>query len=95
MPPVWSLPGPGVETTGTIVRVIRFQSASRRKGMTGWIFKTCCVRSSGPVCRFALYWKGTLIMPAIGFWAAFARSEASAAAASADSGRPSADDGAV
>lgn len=49
-PKVVPSPGdmPGCETTGMMVRVIRFQSFDNSMGMTGWMFRMFCVWLRGP-----------------------------------------------
>ncbi len=62
------------------VRVIRFQSLLSEIGMTGWTLRFHCVTSFGPMPKLKLFWNGTLIMLAIGFWAALASASWSLAA---------------
>src|ERR1022692_4544888 len=59
------------------MRVIRFQFSLMLIGMTGWIFNTSCVRLYGPTPKAVLFWRGTLIIEAAGFCAAFARASVS------------------
>ncbi len=69
MPLVLSMSGPseGMETTGTMVRVMMFQSLPTEIGITGCMFRTFCVPFSGPKLRFVLFWNGTLIRLPTGF----------------------------
>ena len=78
MPLVLSMSGPseGMETTGTMVRVMMFQSLPTEIGITGWMLRTFCVPFSGPKLRFVLFWNGTLIRLPTGFCASFASSSA-------------------
>ena len=90
MPLTRSSPGakPGCEITGTMVRVIRFQSSLSVIGRTGWMLRTFCVWWSGPALNVVLFCKGRLIMLAIGFCAALANASVSspdAAPAASDS----------
>jgi hypothetical protein len=62
--------------TGMIVRVMRFHWSVSLIGITGWTFRTHTVRFSGPVLKLKLFWNGTLIRSATGFWVCFARSVA-------------------
>jgi len=39
---------PGCEITGTIVRVMTFQSSLSPKGITGWMFRMFWVSFRGP-----------------------------------------------
>lgn len=48
MPFVRSPTGTGAEITGTMVRVMRFQSGFTLNGTTGWKLTTCWVSLSGP-----------------------------------------------
>ena len=57
-----------------MVRVITFQSLLMLMGITGSIFSTFCVPSSGPVLKLVLFWNGALIMLPTGFCAIFANS---------------------
>ena len=65
----------GCDTSGRIVRVIRFQSSFNVMGQTGWTLRIFCVSSSGPIPKLVLFYSGRLIKLAIGFWACLARSE--------------------
>ena len=60
MPVVELSPGPsdGFEITGTIVRVMIFQSLLTEIGITGWMLRMFCVPLSGPKLRFVLFWNG-------------------------------------
>jgi hypothetical protein len=51
-----------------IVREIRFQSRVSRKGMTGWTFRMYWRSSPGPTPKFRLFWNGTEMRSATGFW---------------------------
>src|ERR1700681_3517357 len=52
---------------GRIVRLIRFQSWFKVKGMTGWTFAVYLMASAGPIPKSQLFWIGTLIRLATGF----------------------------
>ncbi len=71
-----SVPSAGIQITGTIVRVMTFQSGLTEIGMTGWMFSMFCVPFSGPKLRLVLFWNGTLIRFPTGFWASLASSSA-------------------
>ena len=62
--------------TGTIVRVMMFQSLSTEIGITGWMLRMFCVPFSGPKLRLVLFWNGRLIRLPTGFCASFASSSA-------------------
>ena len=64
----------GIQMTGMIVRVMRFQSVLISIGITGWMFRMFCVPLSGPTLKLVLFWNGTLIRLATGFCASFASS---------------------
>src|SRR5208282_428960 len=70
---------------GVIQRVIRFQFFATLNGITGWMFRTFWTRLSGPMPKFQLSWKGTLMRLAMGFCAAFLSSSAFVAAAGVSS----------
>ena len=78
MPSVRSSPGPsdGIEITGTIVRVMTFQSSFTEIGITGWMLRMFCVPFSGPKFRLVLFWNGRLIRLPTGFCASLASSSA-------------------
>ncbi len=78
MPLVLSVPGPsdGIEITGTIVRVMMFQSLLISIGITGWMLRMFCVPFSGPKFKLVLFWNGRLIRLPTGFCASFASSSA-------------------
>ena len=78
MPFVLSMSGPsdGIQITGTIVRVMMFQSLSIEIGITGWMLRMFCVPFSGPKLRLVLFWNGRLIRLPTGFCASFASSSA-------------------
>src|ERR1039458_6939104 len=60
------------------MRVIRFQLSFSLTGITGWMFSTSCVRLYGPTLKLLLFWMGTLMRLATGFWVAFASDSVSA-----------------
>src|SRR5579885_1164984 len=64
----------GSQVSGMMVRVIRFQSSLKWKGITGWMLSTSWVPSKGPTPKFVLLWNGTLMRSATGFCSFFARS---------------------
>src|SRR5215470_1498725 len=39
----------------------------------GWMFRTFCVRANGPIPKLLLFWTGTLMSLATGFWTAFCK----------------------
>ena len=43
-----SSPSDGIQITGTMVRVMMFQSLLIEIGITGWILRMFCVPRSGP-----------------------------------------------
>src|SRR5215469_10465725 len=53
-PPVGALEY-GCHTIGRIVRVIKFHWSLSLMGITGWIFRTSCVRSYGPMLKLLLF----------------------------------------
>src|SRR5271170_3099566 len=63
--------------TGTMVRMMRFQCSSSEMGITGWMFTLYCMAWLGPMPKSQLFWKGTLIRFATGFWSFLARSASS------------------
>src|SRR5271165_2103677 len=69
-----SIPGAGEGwlMMGIIVRVIRFQSLFKLIGITGSTFRFHCVASLGPMPKLKLFWKGTLMRLATGFWVSLA-----------------------
>ena len=75
----WPAAMAGCEITGTMVRVMRFQSSFRPTGKTGWMFRMFCVFFRGPTSKLVLFCNGRLIMSAIGFCAALASAAASLA----------------
>src|SRR5277367_1974310 len=77
--------GEGWLIIGMMVRVMRFQSSLNEIGMTGWTFRLYCMTLFGPMPKLKLFWKGTLIMLAMGFWAALASASWSSAALAAGS----------
>src|SRR5215472_4951482 len=42
-------------------------------GTMGWMFRTFCVRANGPIPKLLLFWTGTLMSLATGFWTAFCK----------------------
>ena len=78
MPLVLSIVGlsAGCQITGTIVRVMMFQSLLISIGITGWMFRMFCVPLSGPTLKLVLFWNGTLIRLPTGFCASLASSSA-------------------
>ena len=68
------------DATGTMVRVIRFQSSDNRKGTTGWMLSTILEPLFAPMPRSQLLWKGTLMRLAIGLASRLASSAALSAA---------------
>ncbi len=78
MPLVLSMPGPseGIEITGTMVRVMMFQSSLTEIGITGWMLRMFCVPLSGPKLKLVLFWNGRLIRLPTGFCASLASSSA-------------------
>ncbi|MBC7520652.1 MAG: hypothetical protein H7268_06105 [Sandarakinorhabdus sp.] len=78
----------GCQTSGTMVREIRFQSAFSLIGITGWTFRV--IRSplrspstSGPMAPSKLNWDGTLISEATEFDSFCASAAASSPGAAA------------
>src|SRR6187402_3227005 len=73
-----SIPGPseGIDTIGTIVRVMMFHSSLTEIGMTGWMLRMFCVPFSGPKLRLVLFWNGRLMRLPTGFCASLASSSA-------------------
>src|ERR1039458_644344 len=67
--------------TGRIVRVMRFQSSLMENGITGWMLAVYFIAFSGPMPKSQLFWMGTLMRLAMGFWS-FLASSASAALSS-------------
>src|ERR1019366_3264729 len=53
-PPLFWL-GYGCQTIGWIMRVIRFQLSLSLTGITGWMFRTSCVRLYGPTLKLLLF----------------------------------------
>src|SRR5271157_2868943 len=64
-----------------MVRVMRFQSSLIESGMTGWTLAVYFIAFAGPMPKSQLFWMGTLMRLATGFWS-FLASSASAAALS-------------
>src|SRR5215469_1109276 len=58
---------------GAIQRIIRFQFSLTSIGTMGWMFRTFCVRANGPIPKLLLFWTGTLMSLATGFWTAFCK----------------------
>lgn len=77
-PLVRSSPGEseGIEMTGTMVRVMMFQSSLTETGITGWMLSTFWVFFSCSKFKFMLFWNGTLMRLPTGFWASLASSSA-------------------
>src|SRR5574338_268682 len=69
-------PSAGMWITGTMVRVMMFQSLFTSMGITGWMLRMFWVFRSGPKLRLVLFWKGTLMRLPTGFWASLASSTA-------------------
>src|SRR5215207_5215012 len=57
-----------------MVRLMTFQFGLSDNGHTGWMLSRFWTSPSGPYPKFVLFWNGTLIIAAMGFCAAFARS---------------------
>ena len=51
-----------------------FQSLLMETGMTGWMLAVYFIASAGPMPKSQLFWIGTLIRSATGFWSFWARS---------------------
>ena len=64
----------GMVTMGKIVLEMRFQSAVRWNGTTGWMLRTLATFFCGPTPKPMMSWNGKLIRSETGFWAAVARS---------------------
>src|SRR5216683_697099 len=65
----------GCDTSGMIVRVMRFQSWLKVIGTTGWMLRTFWVLPlllGGPFPKLVLFWNGTLTTLATGFCAILA-----------------------
>src|SRR5262245_532206 len=60
---------------GVIMRAIRFQFSVRWRGITGWTLRTYTIRSLLPAPKLKLFWKGTLMRSATGFWVFLASSD--------------------
>jgi hypothetical protein len=45
----------GIEITGTMVRVMMFQSLLTDTGITGWMFRMFCVPPCGPTLKLVLF----------------------------------------
>src|SRR5271165_1565101 len=60
--------------TGMMVRMIRFQSLLMEIGTTGWMLALYCIALAGPMPKSQLFWMGTLMRAATGFWSFLARS---------------------
>src|SRR5208282_2874291 len=52
----------------------RFQSLLQVIGIIGCTFRSHCVASFEPIPKLKLFWKGTLMRLAIGFWLSLASS---------------------
>src|SRR5689334_15932785 len=76
MPSLLGTSGPsdGFQITGTMVRVMMFQSLLTEIGITGWMLRMFWVPFSGPKLRLVLFWNGKLIKLPTGFCASFANS---------------------
>src|SRR6185503_11838437 len=66
---------------GMMVRVMRFQSAFSLIGITGWTLRIQTISSLLPAPTLKLFWKGTLMRSATGFWVFLASSVALSVAA--------------
>src|SRR5208283_2563717 len=69
--------------TGRIVRTIRFQSLLMEIGTTGWMLAVYFIALAGPMPKSQLFWIGTLMRAATGFWSFLASSASWAALSSA------------
>ena len=59
---------------GTMVRTMSFQSWFNMSGMTGWMLPVYFMAFAGPMPKSQLFWIGTLIRLATGFWVCLANS---------------------
>src|SRR5450631_623963 len=71
--------------TGMMVRMMRFQSVLMESGMTGWTLAVYFIALAGPMPKSQLFWIGTLMRLATGFWSFLAKSASCAAWSSAAS----------
>src|SRR5262245_12458070 len=67
--------------TGRMVRVMRFQCSLIENGITGWMLAVYFMAWAGPMPKSQLFWMGTLMRLATGFWSFLASSACSSLAA--------------
>src|SRR5208283_730884 len=60
--------------TGMMVRRMRFQSLLMEIGTTGWMLAVYFIALAGPMPKSQLFWMGTLMRAATGFWSFLASS---------------------